>query len=266
VVGALTASALALAIPAAGHAATRSGGGVSGGAGVTTAAGTPAAGASSSAKATNPLVQPGNGTVTAAGLGIVLNSHAAGFLRNKVSFTGTVPSGDAGDIVEIERLGHQTDWQWAPTAHATVAPGGSFTVVWRANHIGRFAFRAAVERAVGGAASATSPAITVTVYRFALATQEGGPGLDGHRTACGQTLRPSTIGTANRTLSCGEKVAIYYQGRTLTVPVIDRGPYAHGADFDITVAAAQRLGLGGITRIGAVSVPPPPSRVATTFK
>jgi len=226
----------------------------------------PAAGASSSQNVTQSLVAPGNGVVTAAGLGIVLNSHAAGFLRGQVQFTGTVPAANAGDIVEIDRLGHQTDWQWAPTAHATVAPGGKFTVVWSANHIGRFAFRAAVERAVGAPASATSPALTVTVYRFALATQEGDPRLYGHPTACGQTLRRSTIGTANRTLPCGEKVAIYYQGRTLTVPVIDRGPYAHGADFDITIAAAEKLGLGGITQIGAVSLPPPPSKVAASFR
>lgn len=226
----------------------------------------PAAGASSSPNVTQSLVQPGNGVVSAAGLGIVLNSHAAGFLRNPMQFTGTVPAANAGDIVEIERLGHETDWQWAPTAHATVAPGGTFTVVWRASHIGRFAFRAAVARAVGAPASATSPALTVTVYRFAVATQEGGPALYGHTTACGQTLRRSTIGTANRTLPCGEKVAIYYQGRTLTVPVIDRGPYAHGADFDITTAAAQKLGLGGITQIGAVSLPPPPSKVAANFR
>ena len=38
-----------------------------------------------------------------------------------------------------------------------------------------------------------------------------------------QRLRRGTIGLANRTLRCGESVAIYYQGRTLIVPVIDRG-------------------------------------------
>jgi rare lipoprotein A len=226
----------------------------------------PGAGASSSAQTAKTPVQRSNTTVSAAGGGITINSRGSAFLRGQVRFTGTVPSTDAGDVVEIERLGHETDWQWAPTAHAAVATDGSFTVVWRANHIGRFAFRAAVERDVGAPASASSPAVTVTVYRFALATQEGGAGLYGRRTACGETLTPSTIGTANRTLRCGEQVAIYYRGRTLVVPVIDRGPYAHGADFDVTVAAARKLGLDGISRIGAVSLPPAPSRVATTFR
>jgi rare lipoprotein A len=249
-------------VPAAvGEAAADRGADGSGGAGVT-----PGAGASPSVQTAKTPVQLGDDAVTATGNGITINSHASGFLRNQVRFTGTVPSSDAGEIVEIERLGHQTDWQWAPTAHAAVAADGAFTVVWPANHIGQFAFRALVERAVGAPPSATSPGVTVTVYRFALATQEGGAGLYGHKTACGQTLTPSTIGTASRTLRCGEKVAIYYRGRTLVLPVIDRGPYAHGADFDITMAAAKRLGLGGITRIGAVSLPPPPARVATTFK
>ena len=110
----------------------------------------------------------------------------------------------------------------------------------------------------------TSPAITVTVYRYALATQEGGPAVNGHKTACGQTFRPSIIGTANRTLPCGEKVALYYHGRTLVVPVIDRGPYAHGADFDISIAAAKKLGLDGISKIGAVSLPPAPSSITNS--
>ncbi len=260
-VAALTASAIALALPAVGDAVAGRGGGGSGGAGAT-----PGAGAGSSVPTVKTPVQRANGAATAAGSGITVNSNRSAFLRGQVRFTGAVPPGDAGDIVEIERLGHQTNWQWAPTAHATVGAGGSFTVVWPANHIGRFAFRAAVEPAVDAPALATSPALTATVYRFALATQEGGAAVYGRRTACGQTLTPSTIGTANRTLRCGEKVAIYYHGRTLVVPVIDRGPYAHGADFDITVAAARKLGLGGISRIGAVSLPPPPSRVATTFK
>jgi hypothetical protein len=40
--------------------------------------------------------------------------------------------------------------------------------------------------------------------------------------------------------------------------VIDRGPYANGADFDLTMATGQALGLGGTARIGAVSLPHAP--------
>ena len=43
---------------------------------------------------------------------------------------GTAPPRDAGKTVVIERLGHETNWQWAPTVHATVACDGSFSAVW----------------------------------------------------------------------------------------------------------------------------------------
>jgi rare lipoprotein A len=97
------------------------------------------------------------------------------------------------------------------------------------------------------------------VYRPSRAT-EYGPGFYGKKTACGQRLRRGTIGLANRTLRCGESVAIYYQGRTLVVPVIDRGPYANGADWDLTVATGKALGIKGTAQIAAVSLPTPPSR------
>ena len=72
-------------------------------------------------------------------------------------------------------------------------------------------------------------------------------------------LTPSTVGVANRTLRCGMPVAIYYHGQTLVVPVIDRGPYANGADWDLTEATGRALGIEGTALIGAVSLPSPPT-------
>ena len=74
------------------------------------------------------------------------------------------------------------------------------------------------------------------------------------------------IGLANRTLKCGTEVAVYYQGRTLTVPVIDRGPYANGADWDLTMATGRALGIAGTAQIGAVSLPQPPVTSAVAAK
>src|SRR5690348_8236303 len=150
-----------------------------------------------------PPTQPGDRKVSASGSGITIVSHASGFLRNQVRFTGSMPARAAGQAVEIERYGHETNWTWAPTAHSTVAPDGSFSVVWPANHIGRFAFRAILQSASGLRAASASPTVTVTVYRVATATQYG-PGFYGRRTACGVKLTRSTIGLANRTLRCGE--------------------------------------------------------------
>jgi rare lipoprotein A (peptidoglycan hydrolase) len=77
-----------------------------------------------------------------------------------------------------------------------------------------------------------------------------GPGFYGKQTACGQTLTPGVIGVANRTLPCGTLVQITYKGHSLTVPVLDRGPYAHHASWDLTAGAAGALGITETVRIG----------------
>jgi hypothetical protein len=46
------------------------------------------------------------------------------------------------------------------------------------------------------------------------------------------------------------------------VPVIDRGPYANGADWDLTEATDKALGIPGTATIGAVSLPAPPAQAA----
>ncbi len=205
-----------------------------------------------------PGIQPGNITVTATSGGITLNTTASALLRNRLSFAGSAPSSDSGQTIEIERLGHETKWQWTPTVKATIAGNGSFKASWHTNHIGRFAMRAVISQSSSANAASTAPMVTVTVYRQAIATQYG-PGFYGQRTACGQKLGRNTLGVANRTLKCGEKVALYYRGRTLIVPVIDRGPYANGADWDLTEATGRVMGINGTAKIGAVSLPRQPS-------
>jgi rare lipoprotein A (peptidoglycan hydrolase) len=76
-----------------------------------------------------------------------------------------------------------------------------------------------------------------------------GPGFYGQQTACGQVLTPQTIGVAHRTLPCGTLVQVSYRGHSVTVPVIDRGPYSHIADWDLTYGAAQALAVTDTVRI-----------------
>jgi rare lipoprotein A (peptidoglycan hydrolase) len=76
-----------------------------------------------------------------------------------------------------------------------------------------------------------------------------GPGFYGNKTACGQTLTPTVVGVANRTLPCGTLVLVTYAGHALTLPVLDRGPYSHIADWDLTSGAAQSLGITETVRI-----------------
>jgi Putative peptidoglycan binding domain/Lytic transglycolase len=79
-----------------------------------------------------------------------------------------------------------------------------------------------------------------------------GPGLYGNRTACGQTLRRSTLGVAHRTLPCGTPVTFYHRGRFVTVTVIDRGPFRSGVEWDLTAAAAKSLGMAATSRLRTI--------------
>jgi rare lipoprotein A len=246
VVAVLSAVALGgwLALPAFATTGTSGGGGVNGSSSIP----------SSSNQGSQASVQPGNGVVSASGGGMTVQTHASTFLRDQLTFTGSAPASDAGATVEIQRLGHETGWKWADTAHSTIRRGGSFAVTWRTNHIGQFSIHAVVTGTQSTRAAAASPSLTVIVYRPSVATLYG-PGFWGHRTACGQVLRKTTIGLANRTLPCGTPVAVFYHGRMAVVPVIDRGPYTSGVDWDLTEATAKALGIGGTATIGAVSLP-----------
>ncbi len=97
----------------------------------------------------------------------------------------------------------------------------------------------------------TSQTGELAVYAPAVATYFG-PGFYGSQTACGETMTPELIGVANRTLPCGTQVEVNYNGRSLVVPVVDRGPYANGADWDLTAATATVLGMTETETVGTI--------------
>lgn len=78
-----------------------------------------------------------------------------------------------------------------------------------------------------------------------------GPGFYGNKTACGQRLRPGTIGVAHKTLPCGSRVLIGHRGRYAIVPVIDRGPFGAGRTWDVTHRVAKSLGM---IKVGVANV------------
>ncbi|HEY4428704.1 MAG TPA: septal ring lytic transglycosylase RlpA family protein [Solirubrobacteraceae bacterium] len=110
---------------------------------------------------------------------------------------------------------------------------------------------ASAAAATGGSAAPSAGAagkVKRRAHGTAIATWFG-PGFYGKLTACGQTLTPTVIGVANRTLPCGTLVKVSYKHHSLTVPVLDRGPYSNGADWDLTAGAAQALNVSETVRI-----------------
>jgi rare lipoprotein A (peptidoglycan hydrolase) len=69
-----------------------------------------------------------------------------------------------------------------------------------------------------------------------------GPGFYGNRTACGETLTPELLGVAHLTLPCGTTLTLTYGSRSITVAVIDRGPYIDGRTLDLSNATRITLG------------------------
>jgi rare lipoprotein A (peptidoglycan hydrolase) len=91
--------------------------------------------------------------------------------------------------------------------------------------------------------------LSFTPFRWAGASWYGGNSMWGRSTACGQTLRPATIGVANKRLPCGTPVKFVWHGHSIVAPVIDRGPYIRGRAWDLTSAAAEALDFEGVGRI-----------------
>jgi hypothetical protein len=118
---------------------------------------------------------------------------------------------------------------------------GRFRMHWGLRSTGVYELRAygVHDRRVTGSRSVSR---RVTVYRPAAASYYG-PGLYGGALACGGTLEPGTLGVAHKTLPCGTRVKLRYHGRSITVPVVDRGPYVAGRDYDLTEATKERLGF-----------------------
>lgn len=68
----------------------------------------------------------------------------------------------------------------------------------------------------------------------------------GSRTATGLHFDGSQMIVAHKTLPFGTKVRFTYRGRSIVVPVADRGPYIRGRAYDLSAAAARHLGTKGM--------------------
>jgi rare lipoprotein A (peptidoglycan hydrolase) len=174
--------------------------------------------------------------------------------RNALLGTAVAFRGDArpGASVAVQRL---DDGAWTTVATAVAGQDGRYVARWRANHIGVFQMRTVPGDGAEVRASSVTKPLKVVVYKPATATWFG-RGIYGHKTACGQTLSPTLMGVAHKTLPCGTKVSFLFRGRTITVPVVDRGPFGKGVSWDLTTAAADALGFTEVGKgtVGAVSL------------
>lgn len=146
-----------------------------------------------------------------------------------------------GDPGSLARLQIHRDGDWRTLGKERIDRDGSFRVRGRAVVPDRAAGRVVSrgqKRRIG----------RVHVYRYAQASWYG-PGLYGGHLACGGTLTPGTEGVAHKSLPCGTKVTLRKGSTTVRVPVVDRGPYVGGREYDLTAATADELGFRGVGSI-----------------
>lgn len=164
------------------------------------------------------------------------------FVGNRVKLAGRLLPLKSARYVKLKQ---KVRGEWR-TIKKVLVRDGRYSASFKARHKGFRKVRAVFRG--DGISTRQRATKKLTIYRPDRATWYG-PGFYGNRTACGKTLRSGTLGVAHRSLPCGAKVSILYRGRTVTVPVIDRGPYTH-ANWDLTEETAERLGFSGTGTIG----------------
>ena len=157
----------------------------------------------------------------------------------RVHVRGSLNPRQRGRTVLVQ---HRKRGRWVTAARDRTGAEGRFVGSWRVEKAaGRY--RTRVVFPGGRRALRRVDKTRLFVYRPGQASYYG-PGFYGNRTACGQTLTPSTMGVANRWLPCGTRVTFRYRGRRVTVPVIDRGPFHGSRIWDLTYATKRSLGFG----------------------
>jgi peptidoglycan lytic transglycosylase len=154
----------------------------------------------------------------------------------QVSVAGTLSPGLAARTIDLEALGPHG---WSTLARAHTGTGGRFRLRYRPQETGSLRVRVRFP-GEAGALPAQRRLGRLNVYRAVEASWYGG----GGGLACGGSLTSSTMGVANKTLPCGTLVTLRYDGRSVRVPVIDRGPFVPGREFDLTEATKDALGFG----------------------
>jgi rare lipoprotein A len=196
---------------------------------------------------------PSGGVAAPSGGEVTITSGRSAYAGRPARVRGYVPAADAGRTVRVERYDGSFG-SWLAVGSGVAAADGRFVATWQSAGPGRFTLRVVIDHGGEASAATASSELAVTVYQPARATWYG-PGFYGRRTACGQRLTRALVGVAHRTLPCGTQVMLYHGGRAILVPVVDRGPFANGAEWDLTAAAARAVGLTQTGTVGTLPVP-----------
>ena len=165
---------------------------------------------------------------------------------DRTAVKGSVLPGVSGVTVSLQiRRGNR----WKPIDRDVTDAAGGYALRERLRRTG--STQARVRVAGGpGVAEGKRRIGRLNVYKRTYASMYG-PGLYGNLLACGGRLSTATLGVAHKTLPCGTKVTLKRGGNTIRVPVVDRGPFVGGREYDLTSATAARLGFPGLGTIQA---------------
>ncbi len=190
-----------------------------------------------------PTAVPAAAAVKARSSLVVSSTRRTVRLGDRALVTGRLRS-TAGRLgARRVQLQVRSDGSWTTVARDVTRASGRFRLRYTPRRPASLVMRVAYP-----GDGATTPVARrldrVNVFRRALASWYG-PGLYGGSLACGGTLSPGTLGVAHKRLPCGTRVTFHHRGRTVRVPVVDRGPYVGAREYDLTAATKARLAFGG---------------------
>jgi rare lipoprotein A len=159
-------------------------------------------------------------------------------LGSAATVSGTLRPALAGRVVYLQRLGRHG---WRSLSHTLTGVRGRFTLHYAPHGLLSEPVRVMFAGGAGDL-SVRRGVGRLTSYRLTVASWYGG----GGSLACGGELTSATLGVANKTLPCGTLVTLRYGARSVRVPVVDRGPYVEGREFDLTEATKRALGFEGV--------------------
>jgi rare lipoprotein A (peptidoglycan hydrolase) len=121
--------------------------------------------------------------------------------------------------------------------------------------MGRHIFGRKKDHASKSQASTKQTQVSHATKTFSANASWYGGKFNGRRTASGEVFDQNKLTAASRTLPLGTKLLVKNpaNGKSCTVVVNDRGPFVSGRDIDLSRAAAQKIGVTGVSPIDCVA-------------